>query len=501
MNTPVHTGSSLNLKSFGRFLTARTQRRELGVLAVIWIMLGFALHLLYPYPFSTPDSGAYLLGACQNQFNIYRPMGYSHYLQFIHRLNPSLHFIFFFTYTLHAVSVLLFLYTLKYLWHLTSRPLFYGLCICSIAAPRFLFSTNFIMSDSLFCSLAVLFVTTAVWLPFEKKGWVIALMLALFAALHQVRYSGMFYLPVAMYALWIAFDKSSRLKRTAWMLLPLVCSVLLHLQARQAYRQHTGINISSGFSGWQLINNASVLFPEAKSLPLSEFKTPALKTLHNFMQSVPDTAFAPKHTLNTSYMWDKTLPYKQFLFACMQHAGSNYGTTWTVCGELFAQYAGILIKHYPGAYFGRFILPSFASTFKPFDIHEEANPFAPDPQFSDYYEQIPDRYEFKFRLFRSLNAPRKIIHSLYWILLSLSAVYFGLRMKKNLRQDKARQIACCLFLMLLAHIGGSVLASPHTTWRYTMPIFLPSLACMLYALNDFIQTCKIRTKLLFKRKK
>lgn len=487
--------------SFGKFLINKPQRGELGILIIVFIVIGIWLHTLFPYPFTFPDTGAYFLGASQNQFNIYRPMGYSHYLQFIHGINSSLHFIFFFTYTLYVISVLFFLYTLKYFWRITSRPLFYSLCTCAIFAPRFLFASNFIMSDSLFSSLVLLFITSIIWLVYiPKKRWVL-IMLALFAAFYQVRYSGIFYILIPIYALFIAFNRTSRSLRILLALLPLICFIGLHLHARKEYYQHTGINISSGFSGWQLINNASVLFPEAKHLPLNVFDDPQLKALHGFMQSVPDSIFNADHTMNTSYMWNKELPYKQFLFIYIQYTKTDYGTAWVACGDLFARYAGALIKQYPGKYFKRFILPSFFSTFKSFDITEDKAPFVNDPVYSAYYQLEIDKYEHTSQLFHMLNFPRQILNYFYWISLLLAILYFISHIKKERWKDKTWQTAFILLLLVLTHIGASALAAPNTTWRYTMPVFLPSLAFFLYNLNDFIQNYKIGSKLLFPRKK
>lgn len=490
-----------NFKGFIHFLRDKRQYREIYILAFLLIAVGIILHSLFPYPFTFSDSGAYLLGASKDHFNIFRPMGYSHYLKFIHGLNPSIHFVFFFTYFLHAVSVLFFLYTLKYLWNITYRPLFYGLCILAIATPRFWFAANFIMSDSLFSSLTLLFVTTSLWLIYVRKWWLIVSLLALFFGLYKVRYSGMFYLFIPMYALFLAFHQAKPLKKTLIVLIPAICFLFLYRQTKNEYHRQTGVNVSSGFSGWQLINNASVLFPEAKSIPQSHFGTPQLKALHHFMQFVPDSVFNDQHTFSTSYMWNKELPYKQFLFSYMQYTNQNYALTWVACGQLFGQYAQILIKEKPGKFFTNYILPSFASTFKTWDINEYKAPFINDPAIADYYHLNFDKYEHTHPLFSTLNAPRKVINYFYWLFLGVAICYFLVNIQKNKFSNKGWLIASLLLLFILMHIGASVLASPNTTWRYTMPVFLPSLAFIFYNLNDFIQNSKIRSKLLFKHKK
>lgn len=474
-------------RSFLRFLSRKPQTPELAVLSLAFLVIGIIIYTLFPYPFTFPDSGAYLLGASRDQFNIFRPMGYSHYLQFLHGIHAGIGFVFCFTYTLHAVSVLLFLYTLKYLWDFTSKLLFYSLCLCAVAAPRFLFASNFIMSDSLFSSLTLLFLTSAIWLIYRRKWGIIVLLLALFAALYQVRYSGMFYLLVPVYALYIVFTPGNRIRKTVAVLLPLVCFLFLYFHNKTEYYRQTGVNISSGFSGWQLVSNASVLFPEAKEIPLARFDDPGLKTLHTYMQSVPDSVFDDRYALGTSYMWNNDLPYKQFLFLYMQYTRQSYPQAWVTCGDLYGKYALELIKIYPGKFFSRFLLPSFTSTFKFFDITEYSNPFVNDPVYNNYYRLSLDKYQHTCSLFGHLNTPRKIIHYFYWILLSVALFYFIAKTRLSRFRDKRWLSASLLLLFLLTHAGASFLASPNVSWRYTMPLFLPSLAFIFYNLEDFIR--------------
>ncbi len=282
--------------NFFAFVKKREQRRELYTLGGILLFMGIALQWAYPYPFNMSDSGAYLLGAAIDYFNIYRPQGYSNYLQFLHSINTSITFVFWATYVLTGISTLLLLFSAKYLLNL-SKWSFRTICLLSIVSPSMLFSSNFLMSDGLFNLLTMLWLTTGMWLIKSRKRWLLVAHIACFVCLYQVRYSGMFYLPISMLILALSSNIwQNRKIQVAVVCLPLICFVALYGYNKRQYHKHTGVNVTTGFSGWQLLNNAAVLFPEAKAIPVSTFKEPNIKTLHTFMQAYR-TAYSNRSTL------------------------------------------------------------------------------------------------------------------------------------------------------------------------------------------------------------
>ena len=161
MTRRIRTGETKTFRAFIDFMKKKPQRVELGIWAAVLLALGVALHLLYPTPFVFPDSGSYVNSAASGTFNVYRPMGYSQYLGLLPGISPSLTFVFVFSYAIHALSTLWLLFSAKYLLEIRDRRIFGIFCLFAVAAPRLLFCTNFLMSDSLFHTLTVLFVTTA----------------------------------------------------------------------------------------------------------------------------------------------------------------------------------------------------------------------------------------------------------------------------------------------------------------------------------------------------
>lgn len=110
--------------------------------------------------------------------------------------------------------------------------------------------------------------------------------------------------------------------------------------AKRTYMQQTGVDTFSAFSGWQLLNNASVLIPEAnRELTPESFASQDLQTLHAFMRTCPDSVFSERNMLETFCMWDNKLPYKYFLFHVVKTTGRPYANAWVALGVLYGEYA------------------------------------------------------------------------------------------------------------------------------------------------------------------
>ena len=466
---------------FFAFIKKREQRQELYTLGGILLFMGIALQWAYPYPFNFSDSGAYLLGAAINYFNIYRPQGYSHYLRFLHSINGHITFVFWATYVLTAISTLLLLFSAKYLLNL-QKWVFRTICLLSIASPCMLFSCNFLMSDGLFNLLTMLWLTTGMWLIKSPKRWLLVAHIACFMCLYQVRYSGMFYLPISMLILALASKMwQNRKIRIAVVCLPLACFVVLYGYNKSQYHKHTGVNVTSGFSGWQLLNNAAVLFPEAKSIPASTFKGHNTRALHSFMQHVQDSMFKQEYSMKTGYMWKKELPMKQFLAYYITETKHNYEPSWAYVGSLYGEYAKELIKQEPWRYFKEFIIPSFLSTFKFHEITEEQYPFRLDKHAGPYYKLDSQEHIHKHRFFERLNPARKVFNAVYWILLlAAMAYYFSTKFRKRHFGEITWQVHFLTIAFIIVYIGVSALAAPNTTWRYSIPFFVPSLIFIGY---------------------
>lgn len=482
------TGGSkdISLRGFAGFMRQKRQLTDLLALAGVLFVVGVVFHLLYPFPFTFPDSASYVYTANDGVFNVYRPMGYSTYMAWVRGLAHGPTALFAVSYLLNAAAVLFMLFSARYLLGLERRWLFYTLSVAAILAPRIIFSTNFIMSDGLFNTLTMIFVTTAMWLVFSRNLWLAAAHLLVLLLLYKVRYSGIFFLPVSVAALWMAFAGRGKVIRLAVSLAPLLLFALLFTSTKREYSRQTGVDTFSGFGGWQLINNASVLLPEAKEIKPAEFAR-EVQLLHQFIRQCPDSLFDRRHTMSTDYMWSNDLPYKQFLLYYSDATGMPYPQAWAAVGKMYGTYAGELIREYPGRYFTQFLLPSLGSMFRCGEMIEERLEFRGEPLYREFFGITQQSYKHKNHLFAAIYPIRQAINYIYWLGLGACAAWFcAVMLRRGVHHPKRRNAAALVLGFLLIYFFSSALASPCTTWRYTMPMFVPSLVFMSYCIGAFL---------------
>ncbi|MDH6312027.1 hypothetical protein M2137_000790 [Parabacteroides sp. PFB2-10] len=481
-----------NFPQFISYLREKEQKRELIILSILLSILGIVYYQLYPFPFLYPDSATYVFSAYKDMFTPYRPMGYSHYLQLVHALSGSISALFVVTYIIHMVASLFFLYSFKYLIGLRNRYIFYVLCLFVFLSPTILFSTNYLMSDCLFNSLTMLFLATAIWLIYSRNFIFILIHLFTLYILYNLRYSGMFYVPVSMCAIFISYQKQNKLMQIGLMCLPLVLFFFMQDAARKNYKKNTSVNITSAFSGWQLMNNASVLIPETKHLPSSTFDTQKEKLLHDYFKQVPDSLFTTQSALTTDLMWNNDSPLKIFNAYYMHINTINYGMAWVQVGDVYSDYAKKIIFKYPFSFLHKFVIPSFLSFFQFKEIVEEHIEFKNEEMYREYYGIQMDTFVHTPDYFTRFNPVRHIFNYIYWILFTLSVVCFISTTRKASWNDHSWRLAFLLLLFILIYIGVSALASPNTTWRYALPIYVPSLFFMVYVALPFLEKWKPR---------
>ncbi len=474
----------LFLASFGR----PDVRADLIILACLAAAAGTAFRLLYPFMFTFPDSGAYVLGAAEGVFNAYRPMGYSSYLKIVHLFTGSEAGLFAVSYTLSALSSLFMLFSARYLLDISPRWLFLTLSALTLLSPRIIFCTNFIMSDGLFNTLTMLFLASAMWMVFARNLLMAAFHLLLFAALYKVRFSGMFFIPVSVAAMWFCFARGKASVRLCAAAAPVVLFVALFSSARKEYVRQTGVDTFAAFGGWQTVNNASVLLPEAKSIDPKELDF-GLRLLHAFIRQCPDAMFADSSAMRTDYMWSNNLPYKQFLFYYMQSTGKDYQRAWVETGRMYGEYGRALVARYPGRYFVRFVAPSLLSAFRCGDMYEEKGEFRNEPLYKDYFGIQEASYRHENRVFTAIYPLRKLLNVLFWAALGVCAAWFcAARCRRGLPRFEERLAAGMLLGFAVIYIGSSALASPTTSWRYMMPVMVPSLVFIFYCISDWIRS-------------
>lgn len=477
---------------FLRFMKERQQVNCFMLFSIIAVVICVLMRVFYTFPFSYPDTGSYVLSAVTGSFNVYRPMGYSNYLRFLHCISDSIYFIFYVNYVLLFLSEMFLVFSVKYLAKINNTAVFILFGLLLLTNARLVFACNLLMSDGIFSIMSIVSFTLLLWLVYKPSYFIALVSMILMVLMCRVRYSGLFFIPVTALVYFLSFKEKNKYIHLLFTLLPLLTGVYFYSSTKQDFKNNTHVDSFSGFGGWQSINNASVLLPEAKQIPLSKFKSQQLKSLHSFIQSCPDDMFQDKYAMSTNYMWNNDLPYKIYNRYLLDHSSRDYQTQWAASGKLFGEYSKVLIKEYPFRYASKYVLPSIVSNFKFKAFEENSIDFENEPMYQQYYGLTEDKYTQSCKFFEIIEPIRKILQICLWIIMLASSVLFLLTTKKGALKDKTYILKLSMLLTLLVVLGGQSLSSPNTTWRYTLPLFAPMISFICCECDRLLGVLRIK---------
>jgi len=480
---PAPTGPS-----FLRFLADKAQRIDWAIIAGLFVAILIFLKIYYPYPQTETDSGNYILSAATGKINGYRPYGYSGFLSFFHGLSADVKFVVTWQWFMTFISVTFFLFTVKFIFSSLPRAVFYTLCLICILNPSTIFMDSYIMSDSLFVSLTLLFLTSCIWIIYSGSYVAMLSNLLLLWWCMDTRYIGLMYTlfsaGVLIWALW---------KRFRWLalasgLLPLLMLYLYREMATDKMKEEFGVETFSSFGGWQKANNGVAVLPYVKVDP-NEIPDPQIRAIHQIVRQFPDSVFNTDAIIATSFMWTRNYPGKQCLTQYIQQSGTPYMKAWAYMGTQMELYGDFLQSHYRMEFFKRYIIPNFKNVFKVFDIGEYKE-FNADANMKGFFTTDRDKYEYKKEFFKPLTAIRQLCDSLAWIVLILSVIA-GLAMHKKLGWTRDQKTAVVMLVLFVgAFSGASTIAAPINNFRYMMPILYAQLLVPVLILSGIVKSMK-----------
>ncbi|NCD43323.1 MAG: hypothetical protein EOL88_14720 [Bacteroidia bacterium] len=221
--------------------------KEIIIYFIFFGILWGYLFSQYALPNITPDSLGYIRGAMHPGIITMRPIGYGIFLYLVSLIPDFYHFIFLIQYIIYAISSLVFLFTIKYFFPAKSRVLYYIFSIFLLYQPVSLFLSTFVMSDSLFISLTLIWISSGIWILGNQKLGAIVLHLLFLIFMLNVRYISIFFVPVSIFFLFFASRKLYL--RVALSLLPVLIFVSFSSITKQRVYGATGVQVFSGFSG------------------------------------------------------------------------------------------------------------------------------------------------------------------------------------------------------------------------------------------------------------
>lgn len=333
------------------------------ILITIGVSLPFfcILKYIYPYPDLFVDSNNYVDWAVRDLAVSYRPTGYTYLLKFLHGISDSAMFTIFVQYLFFLLSTLFCMLSADHLYGIPKK-LMLPLLIAIVANPMLLLQVNMVSSDTIFSSLTVVWFTLCMWIAKRGNIPLILAQILLLYLCFEIRFMAMFYPVVAMVAIY--FSTSKWTYKIAGMGLTIFVILLAVEREKDLVEKATGTRVFSGFSGWQIANNALYAY-KYMDVDVTDMPSNEMKVLDGCVRFFIDSVNTVPGEVSSSYIWDRKSPLKQFVMANSVRSHIPYFPLWFSTSQLYNEYGWYLIKTFPKQYFQHFLLPNTRQYFYP----------------------------------------------------------------------------------------------------------------------------------------
>lgn len=322
----------------------------------------------YPYPNFRGDSAAYIHAALIHANATEWPVGYSKFLSIVHFISHSDNLLVSIQYLLLELSALLFIFTLKYFMK-PGKIVFNILFFFNVFNPVFLHLGNYIMSDALFISLSLLWITQLFWIIYRPSFIQIFPQAILLLGLFTVRYNALFYPLVASLAFILSSLRQS--VKIAGITFSLALIGLFIGFIGSSFYKLNGVRQFSPFGGWQLANNALYMYGNMQlngpvKVPAQFLELDNL-TRKSFTSDKRKELMVNHQSIRDFYIWDTVnSPLWQYMkYKYKDDAATSSYIKWITMGPIYLAYGNYLIKKYPTEYFRYFVSPNIANFFLP----------------------------------------------------------------------------------------------------------------------------------------
>ena len=469
---PLSGGSSF----FSFIMATKTNRWFLWATLIGSILQLTLFKLFYPFPDFISDSYNYIESA---QFHLNAnlwPIGYARFIEFIHQVHYSDTLLITIQYILVQASLLYFFYSVKYLYRPsagTTRIIY----IVLLFNPIFLYLSNCVLSDALFTSITVTWLTLLLWqIQFpNRKGLVIQVILIGLA--FTLRYTAMYYPLVAAVAL--LFVPMRRLEKIAWMAAPLLLIIPFILFTKAETKKVTGTAEFSVFGGWQIANNALYMYADinvdSTDLPPEARKLDQM--VKDYYKAAPPGFFNFEDFPGTFFIKHQHAPLKQYMVKYYRKdimAGNFQG--WGKVSPMYNKYGTWLILHHPIAFTKDYLWLNTKNYFYPFLEKFGSYNVMEDSVWDgakDWFHYPSLRIssvskEFQGRLFFAYP-PLFLILNLYF---AGCLLWLALMGKFKLLDLIFQRALLLLAAFLLINFGFSILATPVVLRYQIVPMLL-----------------------------
>jgi len=382
------------------------------------------------------------------------------------------------------------IFTVKFLFRTKTNLIYYLYALFGIVSPLVLYLTNSVLSDSLFTSLTLIWLGCGLWMVYFRKNqnqylFYFLHLLSLFFLIN-VRYTGLVYLAVTLLIVLISFYRRNTYVWAILLIVPLLMVYGFYRNQKAKIYDLVHVNTFSGFSGWQLANNALNCVPYVKLNP-ADVPDQKVKEMTRYVMKY-DTLLIMNDKPSAKYMWDNKLPLKSFCFYEARRTNTPYIYQWNYLGEyVYSKFGSYIIKKYPYSFAKHYLFPNLKLVMLPTKdqvIRTFISDKIPDNLLKEWFrfddtEKIYSRSRVFEKVFLLIPVSRLII----WILVLLAVIILIIRRKLIQWQSCQKEWFLLLLAFIAVYSAFSVYAGPFEL-RYIAPVHLAQISLIYIILNN-----------------
>ncbi|UAY52597.1 hypothetical protein [Ferruginibacter albus] len=491
--TKKQTKAVVEANRFSKFIRTQENRKFFWSAVGISILYFIVLRLLYPVPLYYPDSNTYIQVARDNQDISFRPVQYSQVIRFFKEFSNSDFALIAGQYFSSVFANLFLFFTCTYFFNFRKANK-YALFILLLVNPLYLLCSNFILSDSLFSSLSVVWFTLLIWILKRPTWYYTAIQLLLLLVLFKLRYNAIIFPFFTLIAVLLTKQQIWQKAVTVFANFAIIGVLIFGLM--NTTEEVTGTRTFSAFGGWQIANNAMFLLHSDRNIDTTHIDDADVKDVYRFVKHNMDTSKAEYDTANLTgvYMWDKGSPLKKYVNVYAQkNFSTGYFEAWTALGPIYSKFGQAVIFQKPGAYFNRFIKPNSADYFLPsFEAYEEysAKPDTVQRIVQEYYGYSTNRSGRNHPwVYTYLIYPWKYIFMILNIAFLAIVIVYLISKKFKTQPALFNKALICYGFFFVGNFFFVVLLAP-TTFRYHIFIITLTLPFLLWIFQQLIKPVK-----------
>jgi hypothetical protein len=404
--------------------------------AVLSIGLWLVFKYYYPYPNVIFDSYYYIQAAIfKSDVNAW-PIGYSKFLRLIGLFSHSPGVLLTTQYFFLVLCFLFFFFTLRFFLGLGKWPSFV-LFLFLLLNPIFFYTSNLILSDTVFTGLSILWFTQLIWIVCRPRPYMIITHALLIVVTFSTRYSALYY-PLAA-CIFFILSPQKVFYKIAGIALQFIFVGGFMLYTIHITETNYGVKDFSPFGSWKIASNALYMYDHIKP-DKSEPMPAKFQPLDKMVRKYFDSPHQKVELLEPDLTWGSFYMFIYPPSPLIEYMETKYGGStlpldykhFAPMGPLYKDYGNYLIRKYPAAFARHVVWPNvqlyavphpevFADSINPFYLRKDTLGSYVKTWFGLTNITIPVE---KIRARTAILAPYPILNTLIHILFIASFLGF-----------------------------------------------------------------------------